>query len=781
MDFDFTTETITPDSTSILTIGGNGALELPVGTTGQQPGSAIAGAMRFNTNGGIGNGYVEYYDQSPGWKQFPTVVSSVASFQTSLSGLTPSTATTGAVTLAGTLGFASGGTGLTSTPANGQIDIGNGAGFTRTTLTAGTAISVVNASGAITINNTGVTSNVAGTGISVSGATGAVTITNTGVTSAIGTAGNITVSAATGAVTFNLGAVTQSTGSNLVKITLDSFGRVVGNTAVSQSDLTTILGTAYLSTTGGTMSGAINMGTNQINNLGMSVTPVGTDAVNVNYVQAQLSGLSWKQAVKATTTGILTATYANGVSGVGATLTATTNVVLPAIDTISLVASDRVLVKNQGNTYENGIYVVTSLGSAGVSPWVLTRATDSDTAAEVDGSAVYVQQGATLTDTGWTETATMTAIGAGNPIIWAQFSGSGAYAAGTGLLLTGNTFSNTGVLSFQTSLSGLTPSTSTTGAVTLAGTLGFASGGTGLTSTPANGQLNIGNGAGFTRATLTAGTAISVVNTSGAITINNTGVTSFQTSLSGLTPSTSTTGAVTLAGTLGVANGGTALTATPTNGQLLIGNGTNYSLATLAISGTSLYVANGAGTITLSGPKYWSETSTAPTVAPSAVGTASIATGTASLTRVYGQVANASGNFAAAGDAQNSTYMLRAATPATTGTVVAFLDGSVARLVLPINSAFMFDADIVCRSTTGVSVYGAWNIKGLITREAAAAVAIQGSTATTRIASVGSGLNTNSVTATADSANSALQFNVIGTTAATLRWVITVRTTEVTN
>jgi hypothetical protein len=52
----------------------------------------------------------------------------------------------------GTLPIGSGGTGLTATPTNGQIDIGNGTGFTRTTLTAGTAITITNAAGSITIS-----------------------------------------------------------------------------------------------------------------------------------------------------------------------------------------------------------------------------------------------------------------------------------------------------------------------------------------------------------------------------------------------------------------------------------------------------------------------------------------------------------------------------------------------------------------------------------------------------------------------------------------------------
>ena len=116
---------------------------------------------------------------------------------------------------------------------------------------------------------------------------------------------------------------------------------------------------------------------------------------------------------------------------------------------------------------------------------------------------------------------------------------------------------------------GLTPATATTGAVTVAGTLAVANGGTGLTSTPTNGVLDIGNGTGFTRTTLTAGTAISVTNGAGSITIANTGVTSFSAGSTGLTPSTATTGAVSLAGTLGVGYGGTGTATSFTTGSVV--------------------------------------------------------------------------------------------------------------------------------------------------------------------------------------------------------------------
>ena len=103
---------------------------------------------------------------------------------------------------ANALSPSSGGTGVATTPTNGQLLIGNSKGYTLNTLTAGTAIGVTNGTGSITLNNLGVTSLVAGTGIGVSSATGAVTVSNTGVLSfSAGTTGFTPSSATTGAVT----------------------------------------------------------------------------------------------------------------------------------------------------------------------------------------------------------------------------------------------------------------------------------------------------------------------------------------------------------------------------------------------------------------------------------------------------------------------------------------------------------------------------------------------------------------------------------------------------
>jgi len=137
-------------------------------------GNLVAGELAINTADGK-----LFYKDSSGVVQ--TIASkagnvNVSSFSGGSTGLTPNTATTGVVTLAGTLAVANGGTGLTSTPANGSLDIGNGTGFTRTTLTAGTGISVTNASGSITIANTSsVNSNqLAKAWVSFAGSTGTI-------------------------------------------------------------------------------------------------------------------------------------------------------------------------------------------------------------------------------------------------------------------------------------------------------------------------------------------------------------------------------------------------------------------------------------------------------------------------------------------------------------------------------------------------------------------------------------------------------------------------------
>lgn len=167
-----------------------------------------------------------------------------------------------------------------------------------------------------------------------------------------------------------------------------------------------------------------------------------TDIANKAYVDAVAQGLSIKASVRAATTGVLPANaYLNGVSGVGATITKTAPfATLPAQDGVTLLVGDRLLVKDEtgGNAPNNGIYLVTSVGS-GVAPWILTRALDNDEATEFPGAFTFVEEGTVNASAGFVCTTPAPVIVGTTPIVWTQFSGAGQITAGAGLTKTGNT------------------------------------------------------------------------------------------------------------------------------------------------------------------------------------------------------------------------------------------------------------------------------------------------------------------------------------------------------
>ena len=130
-------------------------------------------------------------------------------------------------------------------------------------------------------------------------------------------------------------------------------------------------------------------------------------------------------------------------------------------------------------------------------------------------------------------------------------------------------------------------------------------GGTGVSATPTNGQLLIGNAVGYTLNTLTPGVGIGVTNGAGTIALANTGVLSWSGGVTGLTPATPATGAVTLSGLLNVASGGTGQS-TYTNGQLLIGNTTGNTLGKATLTaGSGIAITNGAASVTIASDKAY--------------------------------------------------------------------------------------------------------------------------------------------------------------------------------
>jgi hypothetical protein len=154
----------------------------------------------------------------------------------------------------------------------------------------------------------------------------------------------------------------------------------------------------------------------------IATTPVGdTDIANKGYVDSVAQGLDVKASCVYSTTANIT------LSGLA--------VQAGGDWTSSLTAGDRILVKNQASSQFNGIYV------ASATAWA--RSADMNTWAEVPSAFTFIESGTTLADTGWVSTANQGGTINVTPMPWSQFSGAGSYLAGTGLTLTGNTFSIT--------------------------------------------------------------------------------------------------------------------------------------------------------------------------------------------------------------------------------------------------------------------------------------------------------------------------------------------------
>jgi hypothetical protein len=193
-----------------------------------------------------------------------------------------------------------------------------------------------------------------------------------------------------------------------------------GTNATTASNALTNLGALPIA--GGTMTGNLILNADPTTALG---------AVTKQYADAIAGGLIVKSPCFAGSTTTLNATYANGSSGVGATLTNAGTLAAFTIDGTTPALNARILVKNQSTTFQNGIYSLTTVGSGAVA-WVLTRTTDYDTTAQiVPGTFIIVQTGTINTNSGWIETATVTAIGT-DPILFSQFGNPGTVTSVSG-------------------------------------------------------------------------------------------------------------------------------------------------------------------------------------------------------------------------------------------------------------------------------------------------------------------------------------------------------------
>jgi hypothetical protein len=148
------------------------------------------------------------------------------------------------------------------------------------------------------------------------------------------------------------------------------------------------------------------------------------DAANKNYVDTVAQGLDLHGSVKlATTTSLSSGGVPTGAQ---------------TVDGIAVVTNDRVLVKNQSNAVNNGIWIANTAGA-----W--NRATDADNTNDLSpGSFVFVEQGTVQADTGWVMTNDTPPAPGTDAINWTQFSGAGSIIAGTGLAQTGTTINAQG-------------------------------------------------------------------------------------------------------------------------------------------------------------------------------------------------------------------------------------------------------------------------------------------------------------------------------------------------
>ena len=300
----------------------------------------------------------------------------------------------GNVTSTGSNSFAS------ATISGGTIDNTTLGATTASTVRGSTITATVGFVGGLTGNVTGnVTGNLTGNSAGVH--TGAVI-------------GNVTgnlLGDVTGTGTSTFAAITMSGAIAMGTAKITGMGNPTNAQDAATKTYTDTADAARLALAGGTMSGAIAMGTSKIT--GMGDPTLAQDAATKNYVDNLSQGLDAKASCRVATTADIT------LSGT------------QTIDGISVIAADRVLVKDQTTTANNGIYLCAS------GAW--TRTTDADTWAELPAAFVFVEVGTLNANNGYVCTVADGGTLGTTSITWVQFSGAGQITAGSGLTKVGNT------------------------------------------------------------------------------------------------------------------------------------------------------------------------------------------------------------------------------------------------------------------------------------------------------------------------------------------------------
>jgi hypothetical protein len=437
-------------------VPGTASITLPIGSTVQRP-FGVNGMLRYNTDLGLFEGYI-----NSSWQTLAagSGVTSVAT-GTGLQG-GPITST-GTISIANTA-VAAGTYGSTSqvpsytVNAQGQLTAAANITISPTDIGAVTSVS-------------GTANEIASTGGQTPVLSLPSSLTFTSKTITGGAFNMASAQVVSDTVTTNTAAQTLtnktiSGGSN----TLTN----IANASLTNSSLTIGTTNIALGATSLTLGGLTSV----------AVTQDPTTALQLatkQYVDGLVSsGIHFHTPVRVESPTPLNATYNNGASGVGATLTNAGTQAALVIDGVTVAVNDRVLIYTQTNATQNGVYVVTSTGS-GSTNWVLTRSSDTDTygisgpTTLSEGSTFFVQQGTTGAGETYTcNTSGVIVFGTTN-ITFAQVSASQIYSGTSPINVSGTVISLTTV---PVNLGG-TNITSYT-----AGDLLYATGSTTLTKLP---------------------------------------------------------------------------------------------------------------------------------------------------------------------------------------------------------------------------------------------------------------------------------------------------------